>query len=633
MFERIDQFKPWQKIFTALIHDFFVAILAFYLSLVLRFGDWFPAPVTDSSFTLLLIAVALTQTFVFYMNDLYKGLWRYSSISDLLRILKASTLAVPAALLVTFILTRLEGIPRGIVFIDWLLLVVGLGGGRLVYRMMRDHLRYGHSNGKKHSRVLIIGAGAGGERLLREIFRDDGLKLNVCGFVDDKQGLQKRSIHNVMVLGPISSLPTIIPEKKIKQIFIAIPTATSDEVRRIYELVKPFDIEIKLLPRMSEVFQGKIDFSKLQDIKIEDLLGREEVQLDIATIRSMLTGKKVFVTGAGGSIGSELCRQLAKFAPEKLIALDSSEYNSYALDYELKQNFSELNYEVIVGDVRDQQFINTLFERERPQVILHAAAYKHVPLMEFNPFQAIQTNIRGTKVVSGAAIKYQAEKFVLISTDKAVNPTNIMGATKRVAEILIEHNNNKSEDTKLFSVRFGNVLGSSGSVIPLFRKQIENGGPITVTHPEITRYFMSIQEASKLVLQAGAIGGGGELFVLDMGKPLRIYDLAEEMITLAGFEKNVDIDIEITGLRPGEKLYEEPLMDLEKVLATPHRKVKVCQARPPLENFYPELEALIEKPSQTSREEYIRYLNALVPEYNSFAVVAGKEMALAQTHH
>ena len=617
MFKALDKLNAWQKTFTAMSYDFIIALLAFHLSFALRLGELFPQITQSTQYLNLLILVGLAQSATFYVNGLYRGLWRYSSTPDLIRVIRASFLAVVISFFVAFIYMRLDGIPRSLFIIDWMLLVIGLGGGRFVYRMFRDHYQYTR-NINDESRVLIVGAGAGGERLLREIKRDDSLKLNVVGFVDDSPGLLNRSLHNVSVLGTTHDLPTLIKRHKVQKVFIAIPSARSEDVRRIYGAIKNLDVEIKILPRMSEIFEGRIEFSNLEQIKIEDLLGREEVQIDTKSLGQMLHGKKVLVTGAGGSIGSELCNQLASFGPSSLIALDISELNIYQLERKIRQKHPTLNLKIIVADVRDPESMEEIFERERPQVVLHAAAYKHVPLMEFNPYQAIKTNVWGTTVIARCAQQFEAERFVLVSTDKAVNPTNIMGATKRVAEMVVENlNKNSTSTTKLIAVRFGNVLGSSGSVIPLFREQIKAGGPITVTHKEITRYFMSIPEASKLVLQAGAIGSGGELFVLDMGNPVKILDMAREMIALAGLYEGVDIEIEVTGLRPGEKLYEEPLMDIECAISTPHPKVKVCQARSVDEDFYRKCEALLNLGARSSRDEFVLALRGIVPEYVS----------------
>lgn len=601
-------------------HDFTVSLAAFYLSFVLRYGTSTPGLFMDYFWPWAWIFIGFIQLSIFYFGGLYKGLWRYSSTPDLIRILRATTIAVLATLLFSFLLMRLGGFPRSIFFINWLLLVVFLGGGRLVYRIYRDFEQYGRLQNKKSDRVVIVGAGAGGERLLRELKRDDGLRLHVVGFADDSPGLQNRTLLDVPILGTTYDLAKIIQKMKVKRVFIAIPSASSREIRRIYSSIKNFKIEIKILPRISEILQGDINYKKLEAIKIEDLLGREEVRLDLGPIKQMLEGKRVLVTGAGGSIGSELCEQLARFNPANLMAVDLSELNTYELEHRLKQNFPALNFHGLVSDVRDLDAMDNLFEKLRPEVVLHAAAYKHVPLMEFNPYECIRTNVLGTKTIAELSVKYKAERFVLVSTDKAVNPTNVMGATKRIAEMLIQNLNVPNNETKLISVRFGNVLGSSGSVIPLFRKQISEGGPITVTHEEITRYFMSIPEATKLVLQAGSIGEGGELFVLDMGEPIKIIDLAKEMISLAGLHEGIDLDIVITGLRPGEKLYEEPLLSAEKSLPTPHPKVKICQARSVAVNFPVLIDDLLKLPQTTSRETFLKNIKAIVPEYVPFGL-------------
>jgi FlaA1/EpsC-like NDP-sugar epimerase len=607
--------KSFYKTFIAVVYDSCVSSLAFYLALTLRHGNIKPKLLSEPFFLKLLLLITCTQSLVFYVTGLYQGIWRYSSTNDLLQVFKASVMAVVASFVAAFFYMRLDGIPRSLVVIDWLVLFVLLGGGRFFYRIFTDHYTYQKSKQLDHKKALIIGAGAGGEKLFREIRKNHSIALDVVGFVDDSPGLQKRTLHGVPILGNIQDLPKLVEKNNVEQILIAIPSLNDKRLRAIYSLLKPLNVDIKILPKMSDVINKRIEFSNLRHIKIEDLLGREEIQLELDKLKAMLSGKKVLVTGGGGSIGSVLCEQLSMFAPRELTIVDVCEFNAYSIDQILRKKFPELALKTIVGDVRDRNFIENLFQRERPEIVFHAAAYKHVPLMEFNPFEAIRTNVLGTQIVTKAAIKHEVERFVLISTDKAVNPTNVMGATKRIAEIILQSLKTRTIKTKLMTVRFGNVLGSSGSVIPLFTSQIAEGGPVTVTHENITRYFMSIPEATKLVLQAGAMGNGGELFVLDMGEPIKIMDLAKEMISLAGLIEGEDIQIHITGLRPGEKLYEEPLLDSEHSLETSHPKVKISKARGVDASFEEKLHQILQLGCQSNRLDFISIMKSIVPEY------------------
>ncbi|MEC7276601.1 MAG: nucleoside-diphosphate sugar epimerase/dehydratase [Bdellovibrionota bacterium] len=618
MFIFLGNLKSWQKTLVVCSYDAVITLSAFYLALISRYGSIAPDIIHHQKFITMMLIVSLTQITVFYFMGLYKGIWRYSSTTDLLRVIKASTIAVLSSFMMIFLYTRLELIPRSLFFIQWAYLILGLGGGRFIYRILRDYQLYNNFAPDGRKKILIVGAGAGGEHLCREIKKNNSLGLFVAGFIDDSKTLRNKVLHGIPVLGNTDSLQQVIKSNNIQAIYIAIPSASSSDIRRIYELIKPLEIEIKTLPPINNMLKNKSSLSSLYDIRIEDLLGREEVNLNLDLLQDMIKDKRVLVTGAGGSIGTELCKQIAKFGPSRLVAVDFSEYNIYSLEGTLKSLFSELNFTTLVGDVRDKQSIDSLFEFENPELVLHAAAYKHVPIMEFNPFECIRTNVLGTKNIAELTIKHQVQRFVLVSTDKAVNPTNVMGCTKRIAEMIIQNLQSQTDKTKLMTVRFGNVLGSSGSVIPLFRKQIENGGPLTVTDPEITRFFMSIPEATKLVLQAGAMGSGGELFVLDMGEPIKIIDLAREMISLAGLHESIDIDLKITGLRPGEKLYEEPLCNQESALPTTHQKVKINRARAISNHFETELENLLSLNFKTNRDIYIQTMKNLVPEYIAF---------------
>ena len=576
----ISKLRPWHKTSVVIAHDFVMSFAAFYLATILRRDDAAYQDFAVLEFHTSITIMVFIQVACFYFAGLYRGIWRYSSTPDLVRLIKGVTIAVVSSFAGLFLYNRLVLIPRSIFFIDWLLLIVSLGGSRFAYRIWRDQFSFNQSSNIE-DRIIIVGAGSGGEKLFREIRYSPDLQLNVVGFVDDDLGIRNKSLHGVRVLGGVADIPQIVASHNVKQIFVAIPSATSKQFRSIIKVCENTQLKIKTLPKLSDILNGDLFLSKLRRVDPEDLLGRKEIQLDQDTLGQMITDKKVVVSGAGGSIGSELCRQIARFRPKQLILFELTEFFLYEIEMELKEKFPDLELVAVMGDVRNSHKVKNMFSRYRPEVVFHAAAYKHVPMMEQNPHEAIHTNIVGTKVMAEEAMKSEVERFVMISTDKAVNPTNIMGTTKRIAEMVCQRCQSESlnHHTKFMTVRFGNVLGSSGSVIPLFKKQIKRGGPVTVTHPDIKRYFMSIPEAAQLVLQAAAIGKGGEIFMLEMGEPFKILNLAKQMITLAGLRINDDIEIKFTGLRPGEKLYEELLADQESTLPTSHPKVKIAQAR------------------------------------------------------
>ncbi len=543
----------------------------------------------------------------------YKGIWRFSSTPDLLRVIKGVSLAVPVAFLGLFLFGLLDSVPRSIFIIQWFLLLVGLGGGRFAYRLYRDNymsVSYLPPEGK--IKTLVIGAGYAGQQLLRDIKNDIHSDVDVIGFIDDDLGKRGKIIYGIKVLGNVADISQVADRTSASQVVIAIPSASKEQMSKVVAACKGTNLKVRTIPKIGDLISGKIQITKLRQVTPSDLLGRDQVELNLQSMSHMITNKVVLVTGAGGSIGSELCLQIIKYRPRKLICFDMSEFNMYELGFKLEGHVSFSRIEYIIGDVRDLEKIESVFETHRPDVVFHAAAYKHVPMMELNPIEAIKVNILGTQVVARLADKYKLEKFVLVSTDKAVNPTNIMGTTKRIAEMVCQ-TIQKTSKTKYAIVRFGNVLGSSGSVIPRFQKQIETGGPITVTHPDILRYFMSIPEAAQLVIQAGAIGNGGEIFVLDMGEPIKIDDLAKQMITLAGLKLGEDIEIEYTGLRAGEKLYEELLADGETTVATTHERVRVAKVREVDEDLFEHIAVL----SHESSLSCIRSkLKLIVPEYS-----------------
>lgn len=595
-----------------LLYDVVACFFCMCASFYLRLGELPPSGYTLLYFLKVLIVAVLAQSLSFALVGLYRGLWRYSSIEDLLQIVKSVSLAIVITVLSLFFFNRLEGIPRSVFIIDWLLLIFALGGGRLVYRVFKDRLK--SKKGYSLSNAIVVGAGAAGEQLLREVSRSGALGLKIVGFIDDDKLKLGRKIRGVSVLGGREKIKDIVLANDVRQVFIAISKSNKELVSFIYNTLKSVEgIDIKTMPDISHLVGGRVEISLFRDLKIEDLLGRKEVEINFTEVYEMIFNKTILVTGAGGSIGSELCRQILNFNPKLLICIDNSELNLYNLSEELGElNSARATFKIC--DVRDKLGLSQIFKKYNPQLVFHAAAYKHVPIMEDSPLEALKTNVFGTFNVVSTAEEFCAEDFVLISTDKAVNPTNIMGASKRIAEFVV---NNYSSKMKSRLVRFGNVLGSSGSVVPVFRKQIERGGPVTVTHPEITRFFMSIPEAARLVLQAGAFGAGGEVFILDMGEPVKIYDLALEMIRIAGLVPDRDITIEFSGLRPGEKLFEELLLESEPLVGTPHPKIKIAKNK--LNNSYnvKKLESLIQNLFYLQEREAFLKVNELVPEFQA----------------
>ncbi len=602
-----------------MLYDILVILAAFYFSVVFTEGGFFPIlfadPLQTAKLCLILIGI---QFSIFYFVGAYKAMWRFSSIPDLIRITKGVSLAVPLAYIGLFLLNRLDQIPRTSLPLDWILLFLGLNAGRFVYRVMKDRAviqlkRLSHESQK---RTFIIGSGVAGERLLRELSHDTSLPYTVVGFIDDDRKKIGRSIRGVNVYGPMEQLPKLVVDQDVQQLIIAMPSAPQEKIREITKICREMgrEIQVKILPRMGDILDNKPSLKALRDIEPGDLLGRKAHDLDMKQMSAMIKDKVILITGAGGSIGSELCKQIARFQPKTLVLFELTELFLFELENNLREQFPNLEIISIVGDIRNAKKLNFVFEKYKPEVLFHSAAYKHVPLMQLNPWESIQTNVGGTFNVVSAAQKHKVSRFVLISTDKAINPTNIMGATKRVAELICQ-NTQSQDSTKFMTVRFGNVLGSSGSVVPLFKKQIEKGGPVTVTHPEMRRYFMSIPEAIQLVIQSGSLGNHGEVMVLDMGEPVKIKDLAYEMIQLSGLRPDVDIKIEYTGLRPGEKLFEELFHDEETMLPTKHPLVKIAKARLPQASFNKDLAELLNLPETASFHTISQAIKKMVPEY------------------
>ena len=600
--------KQW----VAIAHDLLWVPVAILLAYWFRFNlSTIPVSQHESILVVLFVTIPV-QASAFWLFGLYRGIWRFASIPDLMRILKAVWLGAAVTFLLLFLINRLEGIPRSVMVLYPVFLTIGLTGPRLVYRWFRDHrIKLDRQSAQ---RALILGGGQAGEMLVRDLQRQD--TYQPVGILDDDPDKLDREIHGVRVRGSVAELEHYLEMLEPEVVLIAMPTASSSLMRRILEVCNQRQLRCVTLPSFSELADGQVSVARLREISIDDLLGRESVQLDDAGLHTFLQDKRVLVTGAGGSIGSELCRQIGRYAPARLIMLDHAEFNLYSIEQEMQKCWDENKMSVLLGDVRDEARMRWVFESFQPEIVFHAAAYKHVPLVEDNPAEGIKTNVFGTRLVADLAVEYRVEKFLLVSTDKAVNPTNVMGASKRIAEIYCQAKNDHVA-MAFITTRFGNVLGSAGSVVPLFRKQIEEGGPVTVTHPEITRFFMTIPEAVSLILQAGAMGVGGEIFVLDMGEPVKIIDLARQMIRLSGHEPDEEIEIKYIGLRLGEKLHEELFHGSENLLGTTNPKIMLAQAREvDWDWLQQELAGLAAACTGRDVEAMLHLLQHIVPEFH-----------------
>jgi len=561
--------------------DAFLMGVSYLLAYYLRF-DWHVSLDELTNFWSTVVWIVPIKLACFFYFGLYKGMWRYSGIEDLKNLSKGCVVSSAIIVLVLLVTVRFVGFPRSIFPIDLALTFITTGalriGIRLYYNRDAAKSRALFSNGKnedKDRRVLIVGAGDAGEKTLREILDNPRLSYRVVGFLDDDPRKRGRALHNVPVLGETGAIPIMVKDLNVEEVIIAVPSATGEQIRKVVEACDVCSVPCKTLPGIGELIDGKVSIKALRDVDYHDLLGRAKVELDMEAIGGYLTNKVVLVTGAGGSIGSELCRQIVRFSPETLVLFDTSEPLLYAIQMELKHRVGYLKYRTVLGNVQDHRLTDAVFRAFKPHVVFHAAAYKHVPMLERNPWESVFNNIVGSKTIIEKAIEHEAERVVLVSTDKAVRPTNVMGASKRVAEMVLQ--SCQGNGTRLMAVRFGNVVGSSGSVIPLFRNQIEMGGPVTITHPEVTRYFMTIPEAAQLILEAGALGTGDEIFILEMGTPVKIAEMARDLIRLSGKEPDRDIEIAFTGLRPGEKLYEELITEDEGVVETEHEKIMVLR--------------------------------------------------------
>jgi len=563
--------------------------------------------------------ILVVRLSVFAYAGLYRGMWRFVGMRDLLKLIQAVTLSSIVSVVLIFLIFRLENYPRSVFVIDWFVVLVFIGGSRFAYRLYREGAFSTKLGGQDTSstgkRVLIVGAGKAGEAILREILSNSQYGFVPFGFVDDDRAKRNFAIHGYRILGNTRDIPRIVKENNIDEIFLAIPSASSKAKRRIMRVCKSSGLKFKTLPAMGQLLNGTVTVNALREFQIEDLLGREPVKLDAGSIKEYLRDKTVMITGAGGSIGSELCRQVAHFSPKRLVLYERSEFNLYQIQMNLLEIYPDLEVHAVIGDVLNQGRAERTLREFHPEVIFHAAAYKHVPLMELNSEEALRNNVHGTWILARLSHAYGVKKFVMVSTDKAVRPTNIMGASKRIAELICQGFGRDSE-TKFVTVRFGNVLNSVGSVIPLFKRQIARGGPITVTHPEIYRYFMTIPESVQLIMQAGAMGKGGEIFILDMGEPVKIVDLARDMITLSGLDPDKDIKIVFTGLRPGEKMYEELLTDGEEITSTIHEKIKVAGAEKiDWQALMEKIEHMLESLKEGFSQSMIETVRDIVPEF------------------
>ena len=581
-------------------------------------------------YPLVLALVLCVKLVVFGAMRQYRGWWRFVGISDLFGILRASLVSTIGLLVLWFALLSVDVIrqsrlqpltevSQGVFMADMFGTIMLLAGLRMVVRLYYEEFRA--VEGTRLKRFLIVGAGNAGESLLREIHRMSVAQYDVLGFIDDTPAKQGTHIHGISVLGRVDDLADICRDRNIDEIAIAMPSATHQQLRRVIQVCEGAKIRFRTVPGLTDIASGKFRVSQIRAVDINDLLGREAVQLDLESIEAYLHDKTVLVTGAGGSIGSEMCQQICQFGPQQLLLVEQAENPLFYIERELRRAHPAVLLETIIADITDEVRVDQIFASYRPQIVIHAAAHKHVPLMELNPGEAVKNNIVGTKTVSDSADRFGAESFVMISTDKAVNPTSIMGASKRCAEMYIQALDRTSR-TDFITVRFGNVLGSDGSVVPIFNKQIASGGPVTVTHPEMQRYFMTIPEASQLVLQAATMGKGGEILVLDMGEPVRIVDLAKELITLSGFRPGEDIEIVFTGCRPGEKLFEELSIEGEDMQRTRHPKIGIWTNIPmDRDVLHAGMAALIELAATPDHEQIVAGLRRLVPEYRGPAAL------------
>lgn len=591
-------------------------LLAIAFSYLLRFDEWTDIVKWLTQIITFIPLFILVRISCFYFFRLYSTMWRYSAVHTIFSITKASALGTVVIVLIDYFYI-VEAIPRGIILLDFLLVILLTGGTRLTVRWLNSVQIRKSKEPKNIKRVLIYGAGDAGEQLLRSIISTRESGLNVVGFIDDDKRKVGHYIHNRKVLGSRSDIGHIVKSHNVDAVYFCVPSLSGADTRNILTIIKNQvneAVEVKTIPGLSDIVSNQVSISQLRHFEIKDLLRRKQVHLEREPVERLIENRNVLVVGGGGSIGLELCRQIASFHPNQLIILDSSEFNVYRAEIELVKQLPNQNLSAMVADASNETLMHTVFRRFKPELVFHAAAYKHVPLMEANPWSAIHNNLKSTLVLSDLSNKHKVKRFIMISSDKAVNPTSVMGATKRICEIICLLRQMQG-NTDFMSVRFGNVLGSSGSVIPRFKEQIEDGGPVTVTHPDITRFFMLISEAVELVLQAGATGDAGKIYVLDMGEPIRIADLAEYMITLTGLRPGIDIKIDYTGLRPGEKMYEDLYLGGDE---TP-TKIPNLYVIHPSNNFHlsylDEVEKLLQNQYMLTLSQLKQEIKKFVPEY------------------
>lgn len=607
---------PVTRILLLVVTDIFAVIVSSVLSLYVRYDFSFRDidPVFWKAIQDAYIINIFVTLIIFYIFRLYNSVWRYASDTELVNVVIAVVICAAMQPVIFWLLnTR---VPKSFPFFYAFFMAIFTGGVRFSYRFLRmvQNRRLSHYKTPDRQNYMIVGAGASGNAILQEIQSSKYLSMRVACFIDDNPGCQGKYLRGVPIVGGRDKIAENVEKYDIDEIIIAIPSASRSTLKPILEICKETGCRIQILPGMYQIIKGDVNVSNLREVQIEDLLGRDPIEVNVDEIIGYVQNKTVLVTGGGGSIGSELCRQIAGHGPKRLIILDIYENNAYEIQQELKQSHPGLNLVVLIGSVRNTMRVEEIFREYRPDIVYHAAAHKHVPLMEDSPNEAIKNNVFGTLKVAVAADRYGVGKFVMISTDKAVNPTNIMGASKRICEMVIQNMNRKSK-TEYVAVRFGNVLGSNGSVVPLFKKQIEQGGPVTVTHPDIIRYFMTIPEAVSLVLQAGAYARGGEIFVLDMGEPMKILDLAKNMIKLSGYRVDEDIKIEFTGLRPGEKMYEELLMREEGLKETANRMIYIGKPIEYDDQLFEEQLGRLQEASLKESQDIRALVREIVPSY------------------
>lgn len=604
----------WVRLFLLMIFDAFLVNASIYISLLLRFEGQIMPEYLEAFFYLVPWYTVITLVCL-YAFRLYHRMWQYASLGELSAIVKAVTIST-AGVVGCIYLFGLPTLPRSVYLLGWFFIIAFTGGSRLAWRMIRDSLLKDISTVARPT--LIVGAGDAGAMVAREILNNHSLNLYPVGFVDDSSLKQHLTIYDIPVLGNRKSIPRLVHKYGIEEIIIAMPSAPGRTIKEIMDICRETPAKVRIFQGSSEML-GDTTY-RIRDIQVEDLLRREPVKMNLDEVAHYLEGKTVLVSGAGGSIGSELCRQIAVFKPRRLILLEYSENNLFDIYNELRELFADLEIIPDLTDIKDRMKLQQTFNRYEPQVVFHAAAYKHVPMMELHPAEAIKNNVLGTKNMAEIAHRSKVETFILISTDKAVNPSSVMGATKRIAEMIIQEMNQNSS-TIFAAVRFGNVLGSRGSVIPTFKKQIEQGGPVTVTHPAMTRYFMTIPEAVQLVIEAGAMARGGEIFVLDMGEPVKIIDLAQDLIRLYGKEPDKDIEIQITGIRPGEKLQEELFSSLEQMAATQHDRIYISrQEEIAGSSIITLVDRYFSKNAFINQAEIIELIATLIPDFTHQSV-------------